>query len=81
MLRYKLRTLLIILALGPPIIAVVWREFSTAQWKAKVTDAGIAFATVVVLIFTCFAACLVACFLVACVIIAINWLIAKMQGH
>ena len=81
MLRYRLRTLLIVLAVGPPVIAVVWWEFSTAQWEAKFTDAGIAFATVVVLIFACLAACLVAGFFVTCVIVAINWVIAKMQGR
>jgi len=81
MFRYRLRTLLIVLALGPPVIAVIWWKFSTVPWKAKITDAGIAFAMVGALIFTYFAACLVAGFLVACVISAINWLIAKMQGH
>jgi hypothetical protein len=32
MLRYRLRTLLIVLALGPPVLAVVW--WNTPEWVA-----------------------------------------------
>jgi hypothetical protein len=31
MLRYKLRTLLIVLALGPPVLAFLWVDFEIAK--------------------------------------------------
>jgi hypothetical protein len=33
MLRYKLRTLMIVLALGPPVLAVGWWKYSA--WRAE----------------------------------------------
>ena len=32
--RYKLRTLLILLAIGPPLVAGVWREFERRREDA-----------------------------------------------
>jgi hypothetical protein len=79
-IRYKLRTLLIVLALGPPLIGVAWK-LSTDGWEWKVNDAELAFAMVVAFILTYFIACLIAVVLVACVIIAISWFIAKIHGR
>src|SRR6187455_2920434 len=33
MLRYKLRTLLIVLALGPPVLGLGWRQYM--RWKVR----------------------------------------------
>ena len=32
-MRYRLRTLLIVLALGPPVVAVAWWQY--ANWRAR----------------------------------------------
>ena len=79
-MRFRLRTLLIVLALGPPVIGVVWK-FSTVRWEGKVKDVEIAFAMVAAFIITYFVACLIAVVLVACMIIAISWFIARIQGR
>jgi hypothetical protein len=38
MLRYRLRTLLIVLALGPPMVAWGWREYTARQRKAALEE-------------------------------------------
>lgn len=81
-MQFRLRTLLIVLALAPPVIATAWWTFSTVHWEErKVTDAGLAFAMVVAFILTYIVACLIVGLLFAGVISAINWLIAKIQDH
>jgi hypothetical protein len=79
-MRYRLRTLLIVLAIGPPVIGVVWK-LSTVRWEWKVNDAEIAFAMVAAFILTYFVACLIAVALVACMISALSWFIAKIHGR
>lgn len=35
MLRYKLRTLLILLAIGPPLLATIWPTVKETLWPPK----------------------------------------------
>lgn len=42
-MRYRLRTLLIVLAIGPPIIVVgygAWRAFDARRWKVQVIESN-----------------------------------------
>jgi hypothetical protein len=78
MFRYKLRTLLIVLALGPPMLAIAW-TLSTVPWRWQVTDGVIAFAMVAALVLSCFLACLIVGFLLTGVISVINWFMARIQ--
>jgi len=79
-MRFRLRTLLIVLALGPPLLALGWK-LSTLHGDRKITDFALALGLVGALLLMYFVACLIAGFLVASLISAVNWLIGKIQGH
>jgi hypothetical protein len=46
-MRYRLRTLLIVLALGPPLIAMIWRSFTDAALIFLTALMAVAIATVI----------------------------------
>lgn len=79
--RYKLRTLLIVLSLGPPLLAVGWWIFTTDQPVRRVTDAELAFAIVVAFVLTCVVACLLSGLLLAGAIGVVQWVYAKMRRN
>jgi hypothetical protein len=81
LMRYRLRTLLIVLALGPPLIAMAWWMLTSVQPERKVTDAELAFAIVATFVLTCIVACLLSGLLLAGVIALIHWLYAKFQRN
>jgi hypothetical protein len=39
MFRYRLRTLLILLAIGPPLLAVAWREYAVYRARVELKQA------------------------------------------
>ncbi len=41
-MRFRLRTLLIVLALGPPVLALAWRALSTPELSPGVSVTGVA---------------------------------------
>lgn len=79
--RYKLRSLLIVLAVGPPLLAVAWWMLTTDQPAREVTDAELAFAIVATFVLTCVVACLLSGLLLAGAIGVVQWLYAKVRRN